>query len=207
MIPNVLIICLPLGRDDQTRPLPHFPLCDRGLWERFYFVQVVFDLTPNNQPKSGKYFNDASSSSLALALQLKNRKKRRNKWKTKRFLTCFSVAFLFSASSARLFSIYLWFLIRKTLDRLISPLGKLGDRFRIEVEYNVICHPFFHGVGVSCASEKGSNSRAASCTRQAGNEVRSWCGLTSVTAASFLGPGRKIKATEKTPTKITALWA
>jgi len=31
---------------------------------------VVFDLTPNNQAKSGKYFNDASSTSL----QLKNKK-------------------------------------------------------------------------------------------------------------------------------------
>jgi len=31
---------------------------------------LPFDLTPNSQPKSGKYFNDASSTTL----QLKNKK-------------------------------------------------------------------------------------------------------------------------------------
>jgi len=50
-----------------------------------------------------------------------------------------------------------------------------------------------------CASApEGFNSRAKYCTRQAANEVLLLprilvpvrCGLTSVTAASFLGPGK-----------------
>jgi len=50
---------------------------------------VVFDLTPNSQPKSGKYFNDASSTTLQLKNKNQKKKKRRNKWKTKKISNLF----------------------------------------------------------------------------------------------------------------------
>lgn len=99
----------------------------------------------------------------------KKSKKKRNKWKTKRFLTSFRRPFFFFRFSRAAVLNFVRGLIRKTFVRLISragswelwavswKLGKLAsrDHFQIEVEY--VCDDVSPLYG---SSQKGFNSRA-----------------------------------------------